>query len=176
MRRSNLPPRGRWITRSSAPIHGCSAHLAARNTGSKIGESRSDRITRLRGILHRRHSHVPVRAAVGRIFSTRQGGNPLLDARRSLAIALHTKARDPRASSWCTGMKPATGRLEGAGAEVIIGVQPQTRQRGGQNIRGYRMLTLGPVPSPCPIFAQTCGISGYESGQNWPDATSVRVF
>jgi hypothetical protein len=158
IRCSHRPRRFRGATSSSADIYSNRAHLAARDTSSKFGERRRDRITRLRGILHRRHSHVPVRAVVGRVFSTRQWGNPLLDARRSLAIAPHTKARDPRASSWCTGVKPATGRLEGAGAEVIIAVQPQTRQRGGRNIRGYRKLTLRPVPSPCPVYAQTCGI------------------
>ncbi|MEA1071776.1 hypothetical protein [Sphingomonas sp. LY160] len=136
MRCGDLQPAQRRTTRIGAGIHGNSFQLTARKASGKIGKRRTDRISRLRGMIHRRHSHVPVRAVVGRVFSTRQWNYPLLDARGSLAIALHTKARDPRASSWCSSVKPATEDPQMPGAEIIIGVQPQTRQRVGQNIRG----------------------------------------
>lgn len=134
VRCSDLPLAAGGITRTCARIQGRRTHAAARNTSSKIGKRRSDRITRLRGVLHRRHSHVPVGAVVGRVFRTRQGINPLLDAREPLASHL-TSARGPRASSWCTGVKPATGRPKGAGAALHIRSVTVPVNRSAGNIR-----------------------------------------
>ncbi|RIX31863.1 hypothetical protein D3M59_02370 [Sphingomonas edaphi] len=108
---------------------------ASFDPGGELSERSPHRILRLDRLLHRRLSHAPAWSRMGRNFSS-QGMLPLPDARGSLAKALHTMARDPRASSLCNGVKPATDRPKGAGAIISIGGADFAVNRAKRNNRG----------------------------------------